>query len=1229
VRLAIIPIVLLTLLLTAGSAQAASPWWHLTSGTRPANIQPGGARDEVVEVTVSATGGTWEFIEAEPPFNSASFAWNATHEEVQTGLEGIYGKENVEVTGGPGDETASKPYLITFTGARADRRVWVDTEGGEQQSSQSLSCEGAVGGCSARSRQLVKTVGRPDGQIVVTLSNLGEAPVDGDSGAGGVQVNIADTLPPGLKAIDIEGFSGQEHSAGSGNDGPVACSLASLTCTFAHTLPAYEQIEVLIGVLAQGAATGALNEVQVSGGQAPAASLVRALRIDPAQPSFGVEDYEMTPEEEGGTAATQAGSHPFQLTTTLVLNQDIENPRVETEPVALSKDLRFQLPAGLVGNPTAVAQCSLATFLSNSLECPAQSVVGVAQTTITERNLDRLAYKFRWPLISLEPARGEPARYGFIVEKSPVLLDTSVRTGGDYGVNVDVSNITQIASFVSSQVTFWGVPGDARHDNVRGSCLLTRGSSCSAGALEPAPLLTLPTSCTGPLQTSVQADSWAQIGSFQSFGSEPLPAMDGCNRLPLAASIEVAPDAQTASSPTGLGVTVHVPQQDALRANGLAPADVRDTTFTLPAGVALNPAAADGLQACSDTPEAGLPEGQIALNSGAEPVCPEASKVGTVQIKSPLLPNQLEGAAYLAAQDQNPFGSLIALYLVARDPVSGVLVKLAGEVKPDPSTGQLVSTFLNTPQLPFEELKLHFFGGDRAPLATPARCGAYTASASFTPWSGGALAQASSTFDVTSGPKTTADPEGTPCPGASLPFSPSLTGGTTNINAGSFSSLTTTITREDGQQNISQVQLHMPEGLTGLLSGVKLCGETEANAGTCGPESEIGETIVSVGLGGDPFSVTGGKVYITGPYHGAPFGLSIVNPAVAGPFNLGKVIVRAKIEVNPSTAALTITTNAPGEGYAIPHILDGIPLQIKHVNVTIDRPGFTFNPTNCDALKVTGSVAADEGASGAVEVPFQVTNCATLKYTPTLQVSTAAKASKSNGASLHFKIAYPKNAMGTQSWMREMKFDIPRQLPARLTTIQKACLAATFEHNRGACPPASIIGHVLVHTPVLPVPLEGPLYFVSYGGAAFPDAVAVIKGDGITIESHGHTFINGKTGVTSATFESVPDVPFESIEVTVPQGPFSEFGANLPHGGLNFCGQKLTMPILFKAQNGQEIHKNVPVGVTGCKTLTRKQKLAAALKACHKNKNRGKRQACERAARKLYGHLAKSKKAHN
>ena len=864
-------------------------------------------------------------------------------------------------------------------------------------------------------------------------------------------------------------------------------------------------------------------------------------------------------------------------------------------------------------------------------------------------------------------------------------IDPSVRAGQDYGITVSTHNIVQTVAFLSAAVTVWGVPGAAAHDSARGWACLEREPSCSnISAGQPQAFLSMPTSCAKntvthapePLQSTVEGDSWEEANQDLAAGqplqmhdlaSFEMPSLDGCNRLPFEPSILATPDVKEASTPSGLNVDVHVPQLQTLNPEGLAEGAPRNITVELPAGVQVNPSSGDGLVACSEglVGFAGFNEtfnpGFKTATFGASPLesltpgvsfCSDASKIATATIRTPVLQHPIEGAVYIATQNENPFGSLIGMYIVAEDPISGVQIKLAGQVTlcaaagqvvdglTCAAPGQIVTTFENSPQAPFEDAELHFFGGERAPLATPAHCGAYTTTAAFTPWSaaeGEAPHMASSTFDITEGPNHT------PCPGAGLPFSPSLTGGTTNINAGGFSPLTTTIARQDGEQNLQQVTLHMPAGLEGLLSNVKLCPEAQANAGTCGPESLIGETVVSAGVGSDPVSVTGGKVYITEKYAGAPFGLSIVNPVKAGPFDLEHdtsnpandppcdcVVVRAKIEVNPQTAELTITTDASGE-HAIPHLIDGIPVQIKKVNVIVNREHFTFNPTNCDPLSLTGSIASDEGASSPVSVPFQATNCAVLKYSPTLSVSTAGKASKSNGASLFFKIAYPKGAMGSQSWMKEMKFDIPKQLPARLTTIQKACLAHVFETERQNCPAASIIGHVLVHTPVLPVPLEGPLYFVSYGGAAFPDAVAVLHGYGLTIESHGHTFINGKTGVTSATFESVPDVPFESIEVTVPQGPFSEFGANLPaKANDNFCGQKLVMPILFKAQNGQEIHQNVPVGVTGCpKAKTRAQLYAAALKACHKDHNKAKRKKCEATARKRYGPPKKSKRATN
>ena len=375
----------------------------------------------------------------------------------------------------------------------------------------------------------------------------------------------------------------------------------------------------------------------------------------------------------------------------------------------------------------------------------------------------------------------------------------------------------------------------------------------------------------------------------------------------------------------------------------------------------------------------------------------------------------------------------------------------------------------------------------------------------------------------------------------------------------------------------------MPPGLLGTLSSVKLCGETEANAGTCGPESLIGHTTVSVGLGGNPYTVTGGEVFITGPYEGAPYGLSIVNPAKAGPFDLGKVIVRAKIEVDPTTSALTITSDTKGP-YAIPQFIDGIPLQIKHVNVLIDRPDFTFNPTNCSPMSIGGSLTSTQGATAAVNVPFQVTNCATLGFKPILSVSTSGKTSRSRGASLNVKLTYPKAPFGSQANIAKVKVDLPRQLPSRLSTLQKACPDSTFNQNPAACPPGSRVGTATTTTPVLPVHLEGPAYFVSHGGAKFPELIIVLTGEGVTVDLHGETYIS-KAGITSSTFRTVPDVPIGVFELTLPEETNSALAANG-----NLCTTKLAMPTAFTAANGAEIHQTTPIKVTGCPKAIKKAK---------------------------------------
>jgi hypothetical protein len=1075
-----------------------------------------------------------------------------------------------------------------------------------------------------------------EGFVEAEISNLGDARTPGSSfehleeavlrdetkGA----ITVVDKLPAGLTvstgietSVHSETFGSPLISGGivseqqeleetvelfgkAGFKVPKLCSVAgqTVTCKFLVPIRPYERMVLAINVNANPGAPPGVNEVSVSGGNA--APVVSHRMINPAEgaPSYGVESYEVTPEEEGGQADTQAGSHPFQLTTTLALNTQTrpafkryggphksESGAVlpEAQPIAFTKDLRFNLPPGLIGNPTPLPKCSLGTFTGQVFFggttrelCPPDTAVGVAVSTVANPSAAiTMAFSVVAPLYSLEPNVGEPARFGFQTPAGPVILDTSVRTGGDYGVVVTVPNIVD-ATFMGSQVTFWGVPADPRHDNARGGACVN-DYQVRAGGPEPPcpvqekpqPLIIMPTSCTGPLHTTIEADSWSDPGVFAppgeytsktgSGGEDGEPyGLDGCNRLSFEPSVKLTPDGQEGSTPTGLTVDEHIPQQAGLNPTGLADSTVKDTEVALPAGVAVNPGGADGLQACSLE--------QVALERYEEQTCPEAAKIGTVEIHTPLLPQAITGAAYLAQQYANPFGSLIAMYIVVYDPISGVRIKVAGEVKPDPVTGQLVSTFKDTPQLPFEDLALHFFGGSRAPLGTPALCGGYTTTASIAPWSGNAPVNSSSTFEITSGPNHTscANP---------LPFSPELTTGSLNIQAGAFTPFTMTMSREDGNQNLDAIQLKMPPGLLGEISKVKLCGEAEGNAGTCGPESLIGETVVSVGLGGNPYTVKGGKVYITGPYAGAPYGLSIVNPAKAGPFDLGQVVVRAKIEVDPSNAAITITSDATGP-YRIPQMIDGIPLQIKHVNVTINRPEFTFNPTNCTPMQIGGALTSSEGAVSALHVPFQVTNCAVLGFKPIFSVSTSGHTSRARGASLHVKLTYPKAPFGSQANIGKVKVDLPKQLPSRLTTLQKACPDSVFNQNPAACPDSSRIGSATATTPVLPVHLEGPAYFVSHGGQKFPELIIALSGQGVTVYLHGETFIN-PAGITSSTFRTIPDVPIGVFELNLPQGTGSALAANG-----NLCVSKLIMPTTFVAANGMTIHQSTPITATGC-----------------------------------------------
>jgi hypothetical protein len=1209
---------------TAGAApaQTAKPWWHMTVSSRPSTV--GGGRNEVQQLTVSGTEG--EFFVKDPETEElAFFTWDATHQELREGLEGLYGTGNVEVPKGQGNEAGSEPYEVIFTGHLAYQRV-----------------ESMVGITSLFGSELLLggreeagvtelAAGRPDGKIVLFVTNLGDATADGST----TRITITEDVPAGLEPLSISGKVANPTVTRA----PVKCELTTMSCAFDGSLPPYEGIEVEVPVHVRGKPKGEEVDTATVDGGGSLTGTSSSLRLAyGSEPTFGVQSYELTPEGEGGSAVTQAGKHPFQLTTTLMLNQT-----VEAKSVALAKDLEFQLPPGLVGNPTAYPECSLGEFLKLDQktivrnECRPETALGVVNPEI---ELAGEVQSRPSPLFNLEPEAGEPARFGFWAEGLvPVVLDTSVRTGGDYGVTVSVHDISQEAELLGSQVTFWGVPGSPIHDNVRGwQCLYATagvaGATCkSEEDQNPPPFLSMPGLCGGSLQAPVLADSWQRPGYFEEHGlNTEVPELGGCDKERFEPSIkEAVPDVSDASTPSGLTVNVHVPQELQLDSEATAESAVKEIKVTLPEGMTVNPGGADGLTSCSEQQIGFMGANPVAVGgfefTPTYPSCPDQSKIATVTIHTPLLPHPIEGFVYLATPSingeagDNPYNSLIAMYLVAEDPISGTLVKLPMHVELHSMTGQLVATVEN-PELPFEDAELHFFGGSRAPLATPALCGTYTTNAVFTPWSGQEPVTSTSTFDITTGPN------GSPCFPSPRPFVPGFQAGSTNIQAGAFTPFTTTLGHPDGNQPLAAVSLKLPPGMAGLISSVTLCPEPRAREGTCGPESLIGHTVVTAGPGSTPAVVARpGNVYITGPYNGhgsctvgtpgcAPFGLSIANPAETGPFDLEKgtpcdcVVVRAKIEVNPLTSQLTVVTDP------LPTVLKGIPLQLQHVNVTIDRPGFTFNPTNCEATSIAGTIAGGEGAFAPISTPFQVTNCAVLGFKPSLSVRVSGKSTRANGTSVVFKLSYPKGAMGKEAWLKSFKFDLPRQIPTRLETLKKACAAPTFESNPASCPAAAKIGTAVVHTQILPVPLEGPVYFVSYGGAKFPEAVIVLQGDGVTVDLHAETHISENTGITSATLPAIPGVPFEEATVTLPSGPFSEFTAigNIcnptktttvrkkltvrVHGRRKTVTRNVTqtkaaaleMPTRFVAQNGAETKPATKISVTGCPAVKKAKK---------------------------------------
>jgi uncharacterized repeat protein (TIGR01451 family) len=1027
-----------------------------------------------------------------------------------------------------------------------------------------------------------------EGTLVLAIYNVGKADSSG-------QVTVTDTLPAGLTATEAgytgEPFANSTFEGGLGDGPQWDCGVGStVSCTNdeAHlpSIRAGESEFLAIRVKVSGEASGqAINEVTVSGGGALSpAHVSSSVDFSTSAPRFGFQRLDGWFSNADGTLDRQAGSHPYSLTVTLALNN------VGVDPAGEARDITVNLPRGLIGNPTAVPRCTVAQL--NAESCPMDTQVGVDRPTLggiksdVPLTVNDSLFAFSFPLYNMVPPPGVPAQIGFSLLGLGTKINSQVRTGSDYGISEVVKNILQ-AKITFNSITVWGVPADPSHDFQRegpvGAGLGTGEEAENEGeefggksGITPIPFLTLPTACEGPQTFSAITEPWAESGiqgppselSFLSHeNSGQAAGITGCEHLSFAPTISVAPDTSDAETPAGLTVEVKTPQEGLTAVEGLAASNIKDTTVTLPEGVVINPGQAHGLVTCSTA--------QSAVGSEEEPSCPNASKVGSDEIETPLLFHSLKGNVYVL--DSNPPN----LKLLVAASGEGVNLKLIGDVHLNESTGRLTTTFSETPELPFTTFRLSFSGGAQAALYTPQRCGNYETTSNFTPWTEPSVPNAfpSSEFQVSSGVG------GAPCPSGALPFAPTLTAGSTTDQAGGFTSFSLLLSRPDGQQRISKLQFKTPKGLLGMISKVPLCQEPQAAAGDCPAASQIGHTTVESGPGPYPLVIPEpgqppAPIYLTAGYKGAPYGLSIAVPVIAGPFNLGTVVVRSAIAVDRRTAQLTITTDP------LPSILDGVPTDLRAINAVVDKPGFMFNPTNCEPQSFSGTASSTEGASAPIESHFQMGSCKSLEFHPDFKVSTSAQSSKANGASLDAKILYPSAPAGSnqatsQSAISSVKVDLPIQLPSRLTTLQKACLAKVFEENPAKCPKESLVGSATAITPVLPVPLNGPAYFVSHGGEAFPSLIIILQGYGVSVELIGTTFI--KNGITSSTFTQVPDVPITSFDLNLPQGKFSALGANLPESAKgSFCGQKLLMPTAFTAQNGAVIHQNTPVSVSGC-----------------------------------------------
>jgi hypothetical protein len=857
--------------------------------------------------------------------------------------------------------------------------------------------------------------------------------------------------------------------------------------------------------------------------------------VSGASPAQAVEEFDRYDVEtvSSSLSTTQGGAHA-DLTISFALTQKAG------EPHGLTRDLDVRLPPGMIGNPQGVPRCSPVQLgvLAEGSECPVSSQVGISEITLGGDN----AGTFLEPVFNMDPPGGDVvARFGLFAGPYPVLINLRVNSD-DYSFTAAIEGAPAAASLISAKNTFWGIPAAHSHDLFRLTPKEALHEESPPGGrdagIPESPFLTNPTDCGTMRQVTVSATSY-QLPREPKRLSGLFPQITGCGLLSFDPQMSVTPTNTEAASPTGIDATVKVPQSEA--PNTLGTSTLRSAFVTLPQGLAINPSAGDGLAACSDD--------QVGFGRDVAPACPEAAKLGTAEIEAPALERTLRGAIYQRTPEP---GRLFGFWLVTDE--QGVRLKLPAEIKADPVTGQLSTVFAGIPalaglpQLPFSELRLHIFDGPRAPLATPSSCGKYLTHYSFVPWSGKAAAVGDSPMQITSG-----------CGKGG--FSPRLTAGSTRSLAGHFSPFTFTLTRADGEANPQTIALHLPQGLLAKLGGVPLCPDSAAATGACPSGSQVGTVAAASGVGGAPLWIPQpGKAptaaYLAGPYKQAPYSIVSVVPAQAGPFDLGTVVNRAAIRVDPDTALATIVTDP------LPQILEGVPIPYRAIHVEVTRKDFMLNPTSCAAKKIAATVTAANGAIAEPSTAFQVTDCAKLGYKPKLKLSFRGQTKRTGDPAVRAVLTQKPD----QANNKAAAVTLPAGLFIDNAHIGTPCTRVQFD--AGNCPTASILGTAKAVTPIFSKPLRGKVYFRSNGGAReLPDIVADLRG-AVHITLVGYIDSVQKKGTeisrVRTRFLHVPDAPVTKFTMSL-------FGGKkgLIENSVGLCRGRHRAQIELKAQNGR------------------------------------------------------------